>query len=97
MIGESYEEAAITQKSAMITMVFPIIGGILMGLLSPRPAIIIIIVVGVALWLCQMLALFALAWIDRKAFPMLHAPTTLVTFCATYAGCCVVAAYVAHP
>jgi hypothetical protein len=75
----------------------PFVGGIIMGWLSPRPAIVV--VVGLALWLCMMLALLVLARTDpsRKKFPTLYSLTTLVTFSATYAVCFVVTAYLVHP
>jgi hypothetical protein len=74
----------------------PLVGGISMGWLSPRPAIVV--VVGLALWLCMMLALFLLARTEpsRKKFPTLHALTTLVTFSATYSVCVVVTDYLVH-
>jgi hypothetical protein len=81
---------------ARATEGFPFVGGIIMGLLSPHSHPAIVIAVGFALWL-WMLALFALTWIDRMKFPMLHALTSLVTFSATYAGCFVVTAYAFHP
>jgi hypothetical protein len=75
----------------------PFVGGITLGWLSPRPAIVV--AVGLALWLCMMLALFVLARTDpsRKKFPTLYSLTTLVTFSATYAVCFVLTAYLVHP
>ncbi len=82
---------------AMGTVGFPFVGGIIMGLLSPHSHPFVVIAVGLALWICSMLGLSAVTWVDRKKFPMLHALTTLVTFSATYAVCFVVTAYTFHP
>jgi hypothetical protein len=73
----------------------PFAGGITMGWLSPNPAMVV--AVGLGLWLCMMIVLIALARTDHKRFPALHALTTLVTFSATYATCFVVTAYLSHP
>ena len=73
----------------------PFVGGILMGWLSPRPEIAI--VVGLALWLCVMLILFAVARLEHKRFPAMRALTTLVTFSATYLVCFLVTQQIAHP
>jgi hypothetical protein len=81
----------------LASVCLPFVGGITMGWLSPRPAIVV--VVGLALWLCMMLALFVLARADpsRKKFPTLYSLTTLVTFSATYAVCYLIAASMSHP
>jgi hypothetical protein len=75
----------------------PFVGGITLGWLSPRPAIVV--AVGMALWLCRMLALYILARTDpsRKKFPTLYSLTSLFTFSAVYGACFVVTAYLAHP
>ena len=80
---------------AISAVVLPFVGGILTGWFSPSPGIVI--VVGLALWLCLMLALYAAPRTDRKKFPLLYSLTTLVTFSATYAVCFVVTSYLAHP
>ena len=80
---------------AISAVVLPFVGGILTGWFSPSPGIVI--VVGLALWLCLMLALYAAARTDRKKVPLLYSLTTLVTFSATYAVCFVVTSYLAHP
>lgn len=82
---------------AITTTGFPIVGGIIMGLLLPHSHPVVVIAVGLALWLCLMIALFALKLIERNKFPMLSALTTLVTSSAIYAVCFVVTAYAFHP
>lgn len=79
----------------LLAAALPFAGGTAMGWLSPAPAIVV--VVGLALWLCFVGGLYALARANHKNFPVLHALTTLVTFSATYAVCYVATAYLAHP
>jgi hypothetical protein len=81
------------RAAALATVFLPYVGGILMGLLSLNPTIVI--AVGLALWLGMVLAIH-LAWRtdpSPKRFPLLQTLTTLVTFSAAYAVCFVVTAY----
>jgi hypothetical protein len=76
-------------KFAFVKLLFatiPLLGGITIGILRPRP--VIVIAVGIALWLCQTLALFALAKSSRRKstlFGKLYWLTTVFTFAACYA------------
>ncbi|MGA7633604.1 MAG: hypothetical protein WCB11_22815 [Terriglobales bacterium] len=75
-------------------MVVPFIGGIIVGYVLPRPAIIV--TVGLALWIGQMLATYVLAHTDRTQtkYPLLYSLTTIFTFGATYGFAVVVVAFV---
>jgi hypothetical protein len=81
------------RTAALATVALPYLGGILMGWLSMNPAIVI--TVGLALWLCMVLAIYLASRTDPgpKRFPLLQALTTLVTFSAAYAVCFVVTSY----
>lgn len=81
------------RTAALATVALPYVGGILMGSLSLNPAIVI--AVGLALWLCMVLAIYFASRTDPdpKRFPLLNAFTTLVTFSPAYAVCFVVTAY----
>lgn len=85
-----------TSRSFVIvtTGATPFIGGIIIGYLQPRPAIIA--VTGVALWCGQMLATFAYARsnLTRTKFPVLYALTTVFTFGAVYGLAIVIVAFV---
>lgn len=71
----------------------PYIGGITVGYVLPRPAIIV--AVGLALWVGQMLAVSALAHSHRTRtkYPTLYSLTTLFTFGAGYGFAVVVVAF----
>jgi hypothetical protein len=86
--GKSLRTAALATVALL-----PYVGGILMGSLSLNPAVVI--AVGLALWLCMVLAIYLASRTDPgpKRFPVLKALTTLVTFSAVYAVCFVVTAY----
>jgi hypothetical protein len=73
----------------------PFVGGIVMGWISPGPEIAVL--VGLALWLCLMLVVFAMARGEHQKFPAMRALTTLVTFSATYLVCFLFTQYIAHP
>jgi hypothetical protein len=81
------------KTAALATLALPYIGGILVGLFTLNPTIVI--TVGLALWLCMVLAMFLTSRGDRdpKSFPLLKALTTLVSFSAAYALCFVVTAH----
>jgi len=81
------------RTTALATVALPYVGGILMGCLSLNPAIVI--AVGLALWLCMVLAIYlsSRTGLGPKKFPLLQGLTTLMTFSATYAACFVVTAY----
>ncbi len=70
------------------------IGGITIGYLLPRPAVIV--AVALALWLGQMLAVSAFAHRHRTRtkYPTLYSLTTLYTFGAAYGFAVVVVAFV---
>jgi hypothetical protein len=74
----------------------PYIGGIAVGYLLPRTAVIV--AVGFALWLGQMLAAYAFAHRHRSItnYAALSALTTLFTFGAAYASAVVVVAFTLH-
>jgi len=86
-------KATSLRTAALATVALPYAGGIVMGWLSLNPAIVI--AVGLALWLCMVLAIYLTSRTDPgpKRFPVLQALTTLVTFSAAYAMCFVVTAY----
>jgi hypothetical protein len=82
------------KTAALATVVaLPYVGGIIMGSLSQGPAVVI--TVGLALWLCMVLATYTASRTNSspKRFPLLQTLTTLVTFSAVYAACFVVTAY----
>jgi hypothetical protein len=81
------------RAAALATVLLPNVGGVLMGSLSLNPTIVI--AVGLALWLCMVLAIYLASRTDPspKRFPLLKALTTLITFSAAYAVCFVLTAY----
>jgi hypothetical protein len=87
-------KANIARGFAAVTIgAVPYIGGITIGYLLPRPAVIV--AVGLALWLGQMLAVSAFAHRHRtrNKYPTLYSLTTLFTFGATYGFAVVVVAF----
>ena len=72
--------------AAVTIVVVPFIGGIIVGYVLPRPAIIV--TVGLALWIGQMLATYVLAHTDRTQtkYPLLYSLTTIFTFGACAFG-----------
>lgn len=74
----------------------PFIGGIVIGLL--RPGILTVVMVGIALWLCQTLAVFSYARIthQRSKLATLYWFTTLFTFAASYAAAFAIVFYAIH-
>lgn len=75
----------------------PYIGGVVVGLL--RPGILTVVMVGIALWLCQTLAVFSYAYITHQHSKLaaLYWLTTLFTFAASYAVTFTLVFYVIHP
>ena len=75
----------------------PFLGGIVVGLLRPGPAIVVL--VGIVLWLGQTLALFAVSHFTHQKTKMtavLYWLTTLITFSASYAVIYFLVSSVAH-
>ncbi len=73
----------------------PYIGGVIVGYVLPRPATIVII--GLVLWLGQMLAASACAhWLfhTREKYPTLYSLTTVFTFGAAYGLAVVFVGYI---
>lgn len=72
----------------------PYVGGIIVGYLLPRPAIIV--AVGMALWCGQMLAVVACAHLygTRTKHSILYSLTTVFTFGAAYGLAAAVVAFI---
>lgn len=88
-------KANIVRGFATATIVAaPYIGGIIVGYLLPRPAVIV--AVGLTIWVGQMLGIFAFAYTDRTQtkYSLLYSLTTIFTFGATYGFAVVVVAFV---
>ena len=80
----SGRKATLLTLGALITAASPYVAGIAVGILSPRIAITV--AVGVTLWLCQMIALYASARKDPTGVkPSILFPlTSIFTFGAAY-------------
>jgi hypothetical protein len=76
--------------AALATGAAPFVGGAIVGILWPSPAVML--AVGLGLWLSQMsfLVLLARCTGSKAKFPTLYSLTTVFTFAATYAVAVVV-------
>jgi hypothetical protein len=75
----------------------PYIGGVAVGYFLPRPAVITII--GLVLWLGQMLASWActhLLYYAKEKYPTLYSLTTVFTFAAAYGLAVVFVGYISR-
>ncbi len=77
-------EAKAVSGTVLATIAIPLVGGAVVGLLWPSPAVML--AVGLGLWLSQMSILVLLArWIQPRAkFPILYSLTTVFSFAAVY-------------
>jgi hypothetical protein len=89
--------ASLPGLAKLVFAATPFIGGIVVGCL--RPNLALAAVLGLALWLCQTLALFAYSRFSKQEskFPTLYWFSTLFTFAASYAFTFVFVFYVFRP
>src|SRR5579872_3608975 len=90
------EDPCVRGVAALAIAVLPYIGGITGGYVSPRAAIIV--TVGSALWLCQVLAYYSFARGQRtkNKYPCLYPLTTLFTFGVAYGSAVAIVAFTLH-
>ena len=76
----------------LLVGILPFLGGGIVGYVMPHP--IVIVLIGLALWLCQMLVLYSFSKKDQKKLGerLLLSMTTIFTFSASYAVAVVVVA-----